>query len=396
MKIDLYQLMDEINTTITNRYWEGFKPVAFAIYNEEKVFLFNHPNYMSKFPTFVVLSWDDRFVGDTLILFEDYPTAIVNFDIISDFAELFSLLIHELFHGYQHLQGEKRFPDEILGITYPLTRENIELRNRERISLYRAVLSNQAEEIIQFFSIREKRKELIGEYFHYETLVETIEGPAWYVEWKAYCDKSRQSDSDYLQKYGKMLIDQTESCLNIRRSCYSSGMFICLLLDKLSPGWHKSYFQSNLSLYEFFSRKIQLENNQYIKVEISKETDEMIEFVNDQREQEFGQFIHKPGYHLLIEGSMKVNAFDPMNIVLSGKKVLHRNFIKLIINNEEYLFQYPVITYFHHNWRNIHQLHIILNQEPISMKDCLLIDGVGKIKGEYTKNKDGYFLRVKD
>lgn len=158
MKIDLYQLMDEINTTITNRYWEGFKPVAYAIYNEEKVFLFNHPNYMSKFPTFVVLSWDDRFVGDTLILFEDYPTAIVNFDIISDFAELFSLLIHELFHGYQHLQGEKRFPDEILGITYPLTRENIELRNRERISLYRAVLSNQEEEIIQFFSIREKRK----------------------------------------------------------------------------------------------------------------------------------------------------------------------------------------------------------------------------------------------
>ncbi|MCM3456848.1 hypothetical protein M3685_23460 [Heyndrickxia oleronia] len=93
---------------------------------------------------------------------------------------------------------------------------------------------------------------------------------------------------------------------------------------------------------------------------------------------------------------MKVNAFDPMNIVLSGKKVLHRNFIKLIINNEEYLFQYPVITYFNHNWRNIHQLQIILNQEPISMKDCLLIDGVGKIKGEYTKNKDGYFLRLKD
>lgn len=173
-------------------------------------------------------------------------------------------------------------------------------------------------------------------------------------------------------------------------------MFICLLLDKLSPGWHESFFQSNLSLYEFFSRKIQLENNHYIKVEISKETDEMIEFVNDQREQEFGQFIHKPGYHLLIEGSMKVNAFDPMNIVLSAKKVLHRNFIKLIINNEEYLFQYPVITYFNHNWQNIYQLQIILNQEPVSMKDCLLIDGVGKIKGEYTKNKDGYFLRLKD
>ena len=37
---------------------------------------------------------------------------------------------------------EKRFPDELMGITYPLSKENVELRNQERANLYHALMEN--------------------------------------------------------------------------------------------------------------------------------------------------------------------------------------------------------------------------------------------------------------
>src|SRR5690625_7198556 len=100
-----------------------------------------HPK-MTKAPkrNYQILKRDDQFVGCTLILNQDYPTAIVDLGLYKDYASLYSIIVHELFHGFQYIQKEKRFADEILGITYPLIKENVELRNQERSYLYRAVL----------------------------------------------------------------------------------------------------------------------------------------------------------------------------------------------------------------------------------------------------------------
>lgn len=103
-------------------------------------------------------------------------------------------MVHELFHGNQYVKGEKRFPDETMGITYPLTKENVEIRNRERKSLYNALIetsiSNKKQYLNEFISLREKRTEGIKEHLTYENLIESVEGPAWYVELKAFSEKS--------------------------------------------------------------------------------------------------------------------------------------------------------------------------------------------------------------
>ncbi|MEZ7172366.1 hypothetical protein [Sporosarcina sp. OR05] len=349
------------NTNLPN-YWPGFEPVAYALYNKENVYLFNHPKFPSQKDGYVTLPWTEQFIADTLILFEETPTAIVNIDRYEEFADLYAILIHELFHGYQYIKDEKRFPDEMKGITYPLSPENVELRNAERASLYAALLATdlkeKTEHLQQFIALREQRALLIGDYLHYEYHIETIEGPAWYVEVKAYADKSTLAYDEIVQKYGKSLLEIKESTLHLRRSCYSTGLFMCLLLDELSPNWQDSFMESSLTLYPFFRQCINIEQISLDALLISNETLEVIQYINECKENEFEQFKLAKGYHLSIHGPMTFKMIDPMNIVFSEQRLLHTNYIALLINGQENLFQQPVITQFKETIRSIHTIQL--------------------------------------
>ncbi|MGG0461547.1 hypothetical protein [Priestia aryabhattai] len=79
-------------------------------------------------------------MGNTLILFDGYPTAIADMELYDDYEGLFSILIHELFHGNQYIKSEKRFPDEMLGITYPFTYCEVGLKNIKKLLI---VLKNK-------------------------------------------------------------------------------------------------------------------------------------------------------------------------------------------------------------------------------------------------------------
>ncbi|YCI75948.1 hypothetical protein M1D47_20440 [Bacillus sp. R1-10] len=185
----LDRMAEDLVKAKMENYWPGFELVAYAIYDKSNVYLFNHPKFSNNSPcTYHILKWDTEFTADTIIMYEEYPTAIVNMDHYKEYEDLFSIAVHELFHGYQYIKDEKRFPDEMLGITYPLSKENVELRNQERANLYCAMLendlTNKKQYLNAFISLRAKRAAKIEEYLRYENLIETIEGPAWYVELK--------------------------------------------------------------------------------------------------------------------------------------------------------------------------------------------------------------------
>lgn len=191
----LDRMAEDLVKAKMENYWPGFELVAYAIYDKSNVYLFNHPKFSNNPScTYHILKWDTEFTADTIIMYEEYPTAIVNMDHYKEYEDLFSMLVHELFHGYQYIKDEKRFPDEMMGITYPLSKENVELRNQERANLYCAMLENnlinKKQYLNAFIALREKRAAKIEEYLTYENLIETIEGPAWYVELKAYSEKS--------------------------------------------------------------------------------------------------------------------------------------------------------------------------------------------------------------
>src|SRR5690625_1333779 len=399
MKAYFDEIIQDLENENWRNYWIGFEAVAYALYDENFVYLFNHPK-MTKEPKrdYQILKRDDQFVGCTLILYHDYPTAIVDLDLYKDYASLYSIVVHELFHGFQYIKEENRFADEILGITYPLLKGNIELRNRERTYLYRAVLEKdrmkKKQLLTTFIALREKRATIINSYFLYENLIETIEGPAWYVELKAYWQKSQQEYNSVLKSYGQQLMDHMNSTTNIRRSCYSSGLFICLLLDDFAPDWKESFWEKEETIYDllkpFSDGSVQINN-----IEISPETEKVIDYALKDRENSIERFEQQEGFHLFIEGDITAKSFDPMNIVSFKDKFLHNNFIKVEINNQEYLIEQPVIAYGKGKLQHIVKLHLIVRKKPIENIDSLTIDGIGQIKGKYEKKGDMLHLYVK-
>lgn len=392
------KIIQDLTNGNLNNYWTDFESVAYALYDKSFVYLFNHPK-MTKEPKkkYQILKRDDQFVGCTLILYQDYPTAIVDLALYKDYASLYSIVVHELFHGFQYIKGEKRFADEVLGITYPLSKENIELRNQERSYLYHAVLEKdkikKKQLLTTFIALREKRTVIINKHLLYENLIETIEGPAWYVELKAYLEKSEQTYNSVVKSYGQQLMDNFDSTSNIRRSCYSSGLFICLLLDDFMPDWKKLFWEKEETVYDLlkqFSDGIVQIND----VEISPETEEVIEVALKNRKNSIANFEQQEGNHLLIEGKITSKSFDPMNIVLFEDKLLHKNFIKIEINNQDYLIEQPVIAYCKDSIQNILKLHVVVRKKPIENIDSLTIEGIGLIKGKYEKRGKSLHIYV--
>src|SRR5690625_2631384 len=151
-----------------NHYWPGFESVAYAPYDKNFVYLFNHPKTIKEpNKNYQIFKRDDQFNGCTLILYRNYPTAIVDLELYKDYESLYSILVHELFHGFQYIKGEKRLANELLGITYPLSKENVELRNQERANLYSAVLEKDSikkkQFLTTFIALREKRAAIIND-----------------------------------------------------------------------------------------------------------------------------------------------------------------------------------------------------------------------------------------
>ena len=396
----LSRIAKDLTNINLERYWPNFELVAYALYDKTSVFLFNHPRYNNAPPkSYEILKWEEQFVGNTIILFDGYPTAIADMELYNDYEGLFSILVHELFHGNQYIKGEKRFPDEILGITYPLTKENVEIRNRERKNLYNALLetdiSKKKQYLNEFIVLREKRAEGIKEHLTYENLIESVEGPAWYVEIKAFSEKSLLANDLILGIYGKNLIDVVESTSNIRRSCYSSGLFMCLLLDELSQDWKGNFFGTNATLFDLIKCLNIAPRKQAIEdVKISPETEAAVNFAVESRKKEINEFEAQIGTHLFIDGEIIALSFDPMNIVPFEGRLLHKNHLKIKINNQEYLVQQPSLTYCVDGLKSINKLLIILKDKPLETGDSLLITGIGEIMGQYTIQEDTINLFV--
>ncbi|PEP50895.1 peptide ABC transporter permease [Bacillus wiedmannii] len=396
----LNRIKKDINIKLLNGLWPGFKRAAFALYDNEHVYVFHHPLFLKDDGEYAILKWDDQIKGDTLILFKDYPTAIVNMNRYKDYESLFAVVVHELFHCFQYLNKESRFPNESLGFLYPILEENIQLRNNERMCLYDAVhCKSQAEKynyIKQFIELREQRTSFMKEEFiTYECMVESIEGPAWYVEMNAHIAVCEKDESETIRKYSGLILDAYEANYNIRKSCYSSGMLLCLLLDEIHPEWRTNFFNSDKSLYSFLKQNINVDLSFNNEIAISKETKQILHFVQNERDKDFKQFYKEKGYHLYIVGDIKLNSFNPMNVKLNKNKALHKTFLSVSIHNKTYMINQPVLASFEEDFKNMKQVHIIMNEKPIEANNGWNVVGIGDIEGEYEEVGNSIFLYLK-
>jgi len=393
MQNQLKQYSYEVLKKELLRIWPNIEVAAYALYDSEKVYLFHHPNYLNENDGFKTLPWTDQFAGSTVILFDDYPTAIDRIENGVSFEKQLSILAHELFHAYQYLKGEKRFPNEMLGITYPLIKENMELRIKERLHLFSAVKSNSYEKMIEhletFITIREHRKDIIGEYFTYETNIETVEGPAFYVEYHTYVNTGTSTAEQELDTYKDQLLDPFTANESIRKASYSSGLLIAICLDRLKSDWKEILFQTDLSLYDLLKRQLPFKTTKYdISYEEGSLYEAIINKINYLRTNEIIQFLESQPYQVSIKGNFKIKGFDPMNIITSGNHQLHKNFLSLETKHGMTFIQQPVVTYFKDSFLSIEKIHFSLPKKPVIGENYVLIDGVGKFEGTVRKIND--------
>ena len=96
------QVENHIRRVDMQALWEGFQPLRFALYDEKDCCF--DGKMIEKTP---------EFLANTSIEYHGEQIAIWNVQNDIDPLILASKLIHEMFHGYQRLNAESRFPDEL-------------------------------------------------------------------------------------------------------------------------------------------------------------------------------------------------------------------------------------------------------------------------------------------
>ncbi len=348
---ELEKLLDLIDY---NRLWDKFTKTKYAIYNDKNFYINDNVgidlNLIKKDSCFVG-NVDERFMGNTVISINNNYVAILNENTISkdiDNTELASLIVHEMFHGFQLANGEKRFPNELLGADYPITIENINLRMLERQYLLDASIKNNKEKKLEsltsYFKVRDKREKLIGNIIEYEKAIESVEGTAVYVEYKALTQLISNNQNSILEKYTKGLTEINEENLKIRHSTYNQGLLLGLIADEYIPNWKSKFDNSELFLSDFIRGELNIKD---INIEYRRENVEEIKqcIINweEQRDKVFDEFEGKGKLNSLKDG-FEVIGIDPMNIVKRNQEVIHRNFLRIKIGECEQIIRGPVRT----------------------------------------------------
>ncbi|MFB6650131.1 peptide ABC transporter permease, partial [Bacillus toyonensis] len=96
-----------------------------------------------------------------------------------------------------------------------------------------------------------------------------------------------------------------------------------------------------------------------------------------------------------IIGNIKLNSFNPMNVNLNGNKALHKTFLSVSIRNKTYMINQPVLSSFEEDFKNITQVHIIMNEKPIETNNGWNVVGIGDIEAEYEEVEGSIFLYLK-
>ncbi|WP_350343173.1 hypothetical protein PRVXT_002457 [Proteinivorax tanatarense] len=347
----LKELNNIIESVSFNKLWDGFNKTKYAIYNDKNFYVNDNEGLeleLIKDDFCYIGKTDERFAGNTAIKIDNNYIAIWNEENIRQGMsneKLASLIIHEMFHCFQLANDESRFANELLGISYPMTIENINLRTLERQYLFDANHEIDKEKkmklITLFYNTRKRREQVIGNIIEYEKAIETIEGAAVYVEYKAL-EQLMSRSSINLAEYIKGFTDITEKNLNIRHSSYNQGLLLGLIADEYIPNWKERFSNSTQFLSDFILSELKINEIKLdYKHENLKEIEGCIANWKEQRDLVFNEFERKTKRKTLEDG-FQITGFDPMNIVKRDQEIIHKNFLKVKIDSSEQVIKGPI------------------------------------------------------
>ena len=217
--MDLEKLYRRVEASVasldTRGIWPGFRPLKFALYDSEKCFF--DGRFVEKTPAFC---------ANTSIVYNGEQIAIWMVTEEPEEPELpvlTSKLVHEMFHGYQTVEGWSCWPNETEALfRYGYDADGLCIRLRENELLLALLEGFDAAAYAELRSLRRLRSERFPYQFSYESMVEEIEGTANYVEWQAL-KRLDPAAADALTERMRAALTAPERLFPIRISCYFTG-----------------------------------------------------------------------------------------------------------------------------------------------------------------------------
>lgn len=216
-----YEVERLINNIDFNKLWPNFKRLKFALYNQNECFF--NGNYIPK---------TNQFLGNTSIKYNDEYIAIWNVIENIEPKILVSKMIHEMFHGFQNINNESRFPDEIkLIYEYKYIDENLSIKLKENEIINNLLSGFNQSKFNELLNLRKYRSVKFNTEFTYEIMIEQIEGTANYIELKVLNQLDNELYNDKLNALKKAIVNPNR-LIPIRIISYDIGaLLIKLLMD---------------------------------------------------------------------------------------------------------------------------------------------------------------------
>ncbi len=243
--------------------WNDFKPLKFALYNDKECFF--DGEYIVK---------TNQFLANTAIKYHDEYIAIwhvSNHEI--DYDILAAKIVHEMFHAFQYMHNESRFPNELEALKKYQYHADYLTKKIEENKLINHLISHfDLDQFNHFLHLRKDRMVNHPFEFAYDSAIEQIEGSANYVE----LETLRQLSTD---KFQKALDEKQKEIVNIHKQipvrivCYAIGALLLYVVKK-----HTDIDVDGFSNKTFAS--MMLENIEHSSVNI-KQDEEVEKFIND-------------------------------------------------------------------------------------------------------------------
>lgn len=226
--MDLASLYQEIDARIKkvdfSAIWRGFHPLKFAVYTDEQCcFDGRYIEKTSDFCANTAIKWGDEYIAIWNISEEP-----------QDLDALSAALIHEMFHAFQAISGERRFPDEKEALfKYRYSAGNLSAKRVEAGFIKAVLETGDLSTYSKLLSLRKKRAEDYPYEYEYEASVEQIEGTANFVEVSALAQLDNKKGMLAWEKILEQ-ISVPENYFPIRPISYKIGAAVLACIKRCS------------------------------------------------------------------------------------------------------------------------------------------------------------------
>ena len=330
--------------------WPEFttSAVPLAVFDGERTFLFRHPSPPPEFSPVPghpgVFLASGRYAGVQGNSNRDIGgvrTATVIVTPAQSAERAMLAIVEEVFHVFWRTTHSVFRPDELTRYAYPLRdADNLRRLLAEDEALSRALEATEAVDAARWAEAalrirRERTAGLAEDVRAFETAIEMLEGPANYVARVAVGEPPGRT-ADRLRA--------PRPAEDIRWRFYDSGAALCLLLDRLSPGWRERIQrQPTLAIGPLAEEAVRAKGVEAATFPAAETTrlaaraDAGVAELVGHQQRLRTELFNRPGWRMTVEVEegvepFQVRRFDPINLmVLDAGEIVHPNYLSLTV-----------------------------------------------------------------